>query len=171
MDGGSWQDPEQWSRRCAKCRAKWNDHERWKASVNQFDIWTRVLKRRCPDLLVGSCIYPYTFNALTAPAKDRSPKWAESMPEYWQKLDRNLESKEFFFSATLRETRDVDRNRSARRHFSAPLGVSISAYGQRHRLEHRAKTYSAQGIDTRRGGSQWRSSGMHLNKDAPVPSL
>ena len=82
VDGGSWQDPEMWSRRCAKCRARWNDHERWKASINQFGIWNRVIKKRCPRAIVGSCIYPYTFNALMTPESERIEKWNESMPEY-----------------------------------------------------------------------------------------
>ncbi len=182
VDGGSWQDPEQWSRRCAKCRAKWNDHERWKASVNQFDIWTRVLKRRCPDLLVGSCIYPYTFNALTTPAKDRSPKWAESMPEYWQKLDRNLESKEFFFSSwvaaghVMREVRKLVPTRPL--HFS---DTYPEASGIFHAYNRKACTvweaqgenmFCTQGIDTR---PRWESVALVAectwNKDAPCAEV
>lgn len=108
VDGGSWQDPEEWSRRCPKCRARWNDHERWKASVNQFNIWTRILHKRLPQAFVGSCIYPYQFNALLTPEKDRSAKWKESMPEYWKHLDESLEDKNFYFSSWI-TTADVMR--------------------------------------------------------------
>ena len=101
VDGGSWQDPEMWSRRCAKCRAKWNDHERWKASVNQLDIWCRVLRKRVPSAVIGSCIYPYTFNALLTPEAKRTDKWRESMPEYWRHLDESLADRDFYFSSWI----------------------------------------------------------------------
>jgi len=101
VDGGSWQDPEEWSKRCEKCRAKWNDHERWKASINQFNIWIRVFRKRLPGAVVGSCIYPYQFNALMKPESERTAKWKESMPEYWDKLDKGLADKEFYFSSWI----------------------------------------------------------------------
>ena len=101
VDGGTWRDPENWSRRCAKCRARWNDHERWKASVNQLNIWTRVLRKRLPEAHIGSCIYPYKFNELLTPEKDRTPQWYEGNADYWRKLSEGLEDKEFFFSSWI----------------------------------------------------------------------
>ena len=178
VDGGSWPDPEEWSKRCARCKARWNDHERWKASVNQFNIWTRVLRRRLPEAVIGSCIYPYTFNALTKPESERSAKWKESMPEYWQKLSAGMEDKEFFFSSWIcapfvfREFRKLVPNRPL--HFSDtyPLGAGIF-----HAFNRKAASvwepqseniFSTQGVDTR---AQWESlcvvSEYTWNKDAP----
>ena len=96
VDGGSWQDPELWSKRCAKCRARWNDHERWKASVNQYNIYTRVLKKRFPNATIFAAVYPYTFLHLMKPEKERSALWKESMPEYWQHVDQGLIDKKTF---------------------------------------------------------------------------
>ncbi len=97
VDNGFWQDPEGWSRRCEKCRARWDDHERWKASVNQYDIWTKVLNARLPNATVYSPVYPYTFSMLTTPEEKRTEKWKESMPEYWSKVDAGLKGKTFYF--------------------------------------------------------------------------
>lgn len=101
VDGGSWQDPEEWSKRCAKCRARWNDHERWKASVNQYNIYTRVLRKRFPNATIFAAVYPYTFLALMKPEGERTAKWKESMPEYWQHVDRGLTDKTFSFCSWL----------------------------------------------------------------------
>ena len=101
VDGGSWQDPESWSKRCEKCRARWNDHERWKASVNQYNIYTRVFKKRFPNSTIVSSVYPYTFLALMTPEEKRTAKWRESMPEYWQHVDQGLSDKAFTFSSWI----------------------------------------------------------------------
>lgn len=108
VDGGFWTDPEMWSRRCAKCRARWADGERWKASANQFNIWTRVLKERVPHAVVGSCIYPYKFSLLLTPEKERTPLWRQNVTEYWTKLDKALAEPDFFFSSWI-ATPDVVR--------------------------------------------------------------
>ena len=101
VDGGGWKDPEFWSKRCAKCRSLWNDHERWKATVHQLEIWNRVLRRKCPNVIVGSCIYPYTYSALLTPEKDRTDLWRESHTEYWSKVSEGIGNKEFFFSSWM----------------------------------------------------------------------
>lgn len=159
VDGGSWPDPELWSKRCAKCRARWNDHERWKASVNQFNIWTRVLRRRLPEAIIGSCIYPYTFNALMKPESERSAKWKESMPEYWQKLSENMEDREFFFSSwicapvVLRELRKLVPNRPL--HFSDTYPMGAGIFHSFHRKAasvwepQSENIFSTQGVDVR----------------------
>ena len=137
VDGGSWQDPEMWSRRCEKCRARWNDNERWKASVNQFDIWTRVLRKRVPGAVIGSCIYPYSFNALLTPEKDRTAKWKESMPEYWKHLDESLADKDFYFSSwittpkVMREIRSLIPRRPF--HFSDTYPLTAGIFSTYHR--------------------------------------
>ena len=137
VDGGSWQDPELWSRRCAKCRAKWNDHERWKASVNQFNIWSRVLGRRLPSAIVGSCIYPYHFNSLLVPEKERSDKWKESMPEYWQHLDESLADGNFYFSSwittpeVIQKLREIVPRRTF--HFSDTYPLTAGIFSTYHR--------------------------------------
>ena len=137
VDGGGWQDPELWSRRCAKCRARWREHERWKASVNQFNIWARVLRKRVPDAIIGSCIYPYTFNALLRPEKDRTAKWNESMPEYWKHLDESLADKDFYFSSwittskVMREIRSLIPRRPF--HFSDTYPMTAGIFSTYHR--------------------------------------
>ena len=137
VDGGSWQDPEAWSHRCPKCRARWNDHERWKASVNQYNIWLKVLRRRLPEAVVGSCIYPYTFNALLAPENERTEKWSESMPEFWDKLDKGLSDKDFYFSSwittpdVIREIRKLVPERPF--HFSDTYPLTAGIFATYHR--------------------------------------
>ena len=149
VDGGSWQDPEMWSRRCAKCRARWNDHERWKASVNQFDIWSSVLRKRVPSAVVGSCIYPYTFNALLTPEEKRTDKWKESMPEYWQHLDESLADRDFYFSSwiatpgVIRELRKVIPRRVF--HFSDTYPNTAGIFSTYHR---KAATCFEPGVET-----------------------
>lgn len=101
VDGGSWQDPEEWSRRCEKCRARWGDGERWKASINQYNIWTKVLNARFPDAIVYPSVYPYSFLALMTPESKRSEKWKESMPEYWSKVDAGLNDKTLSFCSWI----------------------------------------------------------------------
>ena len=179
VDGGFWQDPEMWSRRCAKCRARWNDHERWKASVNQFGIWIRVMKKRCPRAIVGSCIYPYKFNALLTPESERNAKWNESQPEYWQHLDQNLD-KDFFFSSwicgdvVMREIRKLIPSRQF--HFSDTYPQSAGIFEAYHRKAvtvweaNSANMFSNQGNEILR--AQWESMALisecTWNKDSPA---
>ena len=98
VDGGGIEDPEMWSRRCARCRARWKDDERWKASVLQFNMWTRVMKEKLPGVELSSCIYPYKFNYLCVPESERTPKFNESTVEYWRHLDEELDSSFGFLS-------------------------------------------------------------------------
>lgn len=106
VDGGSWQDPELWSGRCAKCRARWGDGERWKASVNQYNIWAKVLKRRFPQARIYASVYPYSFGTLGMPAEKRTDKWRKSTVEYWKHVDEGVEDKDFSFCSWI-YTRDV----------------------------------------------------------------
>ena len=107
VDGGSWQNPEYWDRRCAKCRARWNDHERWKASVNQYNIWAKVLRRRFPSAIIYASVYPYAFGTIGYMSMEkRSAKWSESTVEYWKHVDEGVEDKTFSFCSWI-YTRDV----------------------------------------------------------------
>ena len=137
VDDGSWQDPETWSRRCAKCRARWNDHERWKASVRQFNIWTRVLRARLPEAVIGSCAYPYQFNWLRLPEDKRTPQWRESVTEYWKNLDRELADKDFYFSSWITTPEVVGEMRrlvpSRPFHFSDTYPVTAGIFTTCHR--------------------------------------
>ena len=111
VDNGFWQDPEEWSKRCAKCRARWGDGERWKASVNQYNIWIKVLRERFPNAVIYAAVYPYSFLSLMTPEEKRSAKWKESMPEYWSHVDKGIGERNFGFCSwiytrdTLREIR------------------------------------------------------------------
>lgn len=112
VDNGGIEDPEMWSRRCARCRARWNDGERWKASVRQYGLWMRILKARLPGVGVSSCIYPYMFNLLKTPVAQRTPKFEESTVEYWRHLDEELDPDFGFLSwitspGILAETRKL----------------------------------------------------------------
>ena len=182
VDTGSWQDPEMWSRRCAKCRERWNDHERWKASVNQFGIWIREMKKRCPRAIVGSCIVPYKFNVLLTPESERSAKFNESNPEYWRHLDQNLD-KDFFFSswicadAVMREIRKIIPSRQF--HFSDTYPWSAGIFEAYHRKAatvweaDSANMFSNQGQECLR--AQWESMALisecTWNKDSPAVNL
>lgn len=182
VDDGFWQNPEDWSRRCAKCRARWNDHERWKASVNQFNIWARVLRKRLPEALIGSCIYPYKFGALMTPEAERSAKWKESMPEYWQKLSENMEDRKFFFSSwicpgvVMRKIREILPKRPF--HFSDTYPRTSGIF---HAFNRKACTvwepqseniFCTQGLDM---NGKWESlaliSECTWNKDAPCAEI
>ena len=166
VDGGAGDlDPEFWSMRCAKCRARWGDGERWKASANQFDIWARVLRRRCPKAIVGSCINPYKFNALLMDSKLQTGKWRECFPEYWRNLDRALKDKDFFFSswicgsAAMREIRKLVPSRQF--HFSDTYPQTAGIFEAFHRKActvyepGSANMFSAQGSEILEG--HWES--------------
>lgn len=98
VDGGGIEDPEMWSHRCARCRARWKDGERWKASALQLNMWTRVMKEKLPGVELSSCIYPYKFNYLCVPEGERTPKFNESTVEYWRHLDEELDPEFGFMS-------------------------------------------------------------------------
>ena len=95
--GKDGRDPEEFiSKRCAKCRARYADDERWKATADQLNIFSRVLKEELPDLDVGSCVQPYTIEMLKRLKADES--WRRDTVEFWSKLDKALEDPKFFLN-------------------------------------------------------------------------
>ena len=93
IDGGGIEDPELWSRRCKQCRSKWKDDERWKASVHQYNMWADALKKKCPDVIFTSPIYPY---AATYGSIDKFPgvnknTWKQNSVDYWTKVNEGLD--------------------------------------------------------------------------------
>ncbi|OGV46078.1 MAG: hypothetical protein A2017_03960 [Lentisphaerae bacterium GWF2_44_16] len=93
IDGGGIEDPELWSHRCKQCKGKWKDDERWKASIHQYNIWADVLKKKCPEIMFVSPIYPY---AATYGSIDRFPgvnknTWKQNSVDYWTKVNKGLD--------------------------------------------------------------------------------
>jgi len=93
VDGGGIKDPEVWSRRCKQCRERWGDGERWKASIEQFNIWADAIKRTCPDLIFTSPIYPY---AASYASRARFPDvdeatWRQNSVDYWLKVTAGVD--------------------------------------------------------------------------------
>ena len=101
VDTGADGNPENWTRRCAKCRARWKDDERWKASANQCNIWSRVLKRRCPKAILGSCLYPYTLGLLMTPEDRRDEAFNRDIVEYFRNMDEAVEDRAFSFQSWI----------------------------------------------------------------------
>lgn len=178
VDAAIWQDPEDWSKRCEKCKARWNDHERWKASVNQFNIWTRVLRKRLPEAIIGSCTVPYHFGWLGKPESERSPKWYESSVDYWRNVAANMEDREFFFSSwictpdCIRKARELIPHRQF--HFCDTFPQTSGIF---HAFNRRACTVWEEGAENMFGTSGgdcrgcWESMALLCecawNKDAP----
>lgn len=100
-DGGGLDDPEYWSKRCAKCRARWKDDERWRAAANICNIWSRVLRRRCPKALLGSCIYHYALSNLERPVAERDEKWQRNFYDFWRHMDESVEDPSFAFDSWI----------------------------------------------------------------------
>ena len=101
VDGGGIDDPESWSRRCPKCRARWKDDERWAASANLFNIWCRVFRRRLPQVSLGSCVYPYWISLLRIPSAERDARLRQNAVDYWRKLDGAVTDRDFWFSGWI----------------------------------------------------------------------
>lgn len=138
VDTGGLKDPEHWSQRCARCKARWNDDERWKASVNQLNIWNRVLKRRCPQATVGSCIYPYKLDNLREPPEKRDANWQKNFYDYWRHVDEGLEDESFFLGswiysdAVAGEVRKLVKKRPLQIHDCYPTDCGVfSTIGRR----------------------------------------
>jgi len=104
--GKTGRDPEEFSRRCAKCRARYADDERWKATADQLNIFTRVLKAELPELDVGSCVQPYTIEIMKRLKEDAS--WKRDTVEFWSKVHQSLEDPRFYLGgwACRREFRE-----------------------------------------------------------------
>jgi len=98
--GKDGRDPEEFLRRCPKCRERYADGERWKATADQLNIFSRVLKSELPDLDVGSCVQPYQIECLVQPLKNgaRDEVWKRNTAEFWDKVDKSLEDPKFFFN-------------------------------------------------------------------------
>ena len=86
-------DPEEFLKRCPKCRARYSDGERWKATANQLNIFTRVIKRELPGVDVGSCTQPYQIQLSTLPSREDMKR---SIFEFWSKTDQAFEDPSFF---------------------------------------------------------------------------
>lgn len=89
------------SERCERCRARWKDDERWKATAHQLNIWARILKARCPKAMVGSCCQPYTFSKLQKAESLRDDAFRRDMLEFWSRVDEAVEDPDFFFASWI----------------------------------------------------------------------
>ena len=101
VDWCSVEDPEEWSRRCAKCRARWKDDERWKASANLFNIWRRAFDRRLPKASFVSPVVPYSIAQLARPSEKRDAIWRQNVIDYWTKLDAALDDRDMVFESWI----------------------------------------------------------------------
>lgn len=97
VDASGLGDPECWSHRCAKCRARWADDERWKASANLFNIWSREFRRRMPKARLGSPVVPYHISHMGRAPEAQDAKWKLNARDYWINLDRALDDPDFYF--------------------------------------------------------------------------
>ena len=138
VDTGGQKDPEHWSQRCARCKARWADDERWKATVNQLTIWNRVLKSRCPKVTVGSCLYPYKLDNLREPPEKRDADWQKNFYDYWRHVDEGIEDESFFFGSWIysdvaaKEVRSLVKRRPLQIHDCYPYDCGVfSTIGRR----------------------------------------
>ena len=92
--GRDGRDPEEFSKRCQKCRERYADDERWKATADQLNIFTRVLKRELPGVDVGSCMQPYQIQLSKLPSDDEVMR--RNTVDFWAKTDKALEDPSFF---------------------------------------------------------------------------
>ena len=102
--GKDGRDPEEFSKRCPKCRERYADGERWKATADQLNIFTRVLKRGLPGIDVGSCMQPYQVQLSKQPADDEVTR--RDTLDFWAKTDKALEDPSFF-SVSWAASRDA----------------------------------------------------------------
>lgn len=164
VDGGAITDPEMWSRRCATCRARWKDDERWKASARQLEIWNKVFRRHFPQAVIGSCVYPYVIGLLDTQEKDRTPVFRQNVTEFWTKLSRAMNDRDFFFSSWIVTPRLFGPYRAlvGKRplHFSDTYPTSAGIFSTYHRFAGSVyepgseNIFSTQGTD---GYGQWES--------------
>ena len=138
VDGGGTEDPESWSKRCARCRARWKDDERWKATVNQLNIWNRVLKKHFPEAIVGSPVYPYTIGWLGTPENNRGPLFKQNVTEFWKNVSAGIPDRKFHFgswipaSHLLKPYRELVGDRSIR--IGDPFMTTAGIFTTSHRF-------------------------------------
>ena len=94
-DGGGITNPEIWSDRCKTCRKRWADDERWKASIHQYNLWAEVFRKRAPNVVISSPIYPY---AASYANRERFPDvtealWRQNSVDYWRRLNAGLDER------------------------------------------------------------------------------
>jgi len=65
VDGGGWQDPAMWSKRCERCRKMYGD-DHVKADVTMFGIYHEEIKKLAPDVRFVAVVYPYSPSYLNA---------------------------------------------------------------------------------------------------------
>ena len=111
VDSCSVKDPEEWSRRCAKCRARWKDDERWKASANLFNIWRREFDKRMPKASFVSPVVPYWISWLERPEAQRNESWRQNVIDYWTKLDAAIKDQNMAFESWIASRRAFDEYR------------------------------------------------------------
>ncbi|MGI6087781.1 MAG: glycoside hydrolase family 20 zincin-like fold domain-containing protein [Kiritimatiellia bacterium] len=92
VDSGGAYDPENWSKRCQRCRERFGA-DRWKATVHQFNAWSEILKEVAPDVLFTSPLYPYNaeyadFSRFTGISED---VWRENSIDYWKHIHAGLD--------------------------------------------------------------------------------
>ncbi len=105
IDGGSLDDPEFWSKRCERCRSRWKDGERWKASVHQAKIWHDAIKAKNPDMLFVNVVYPYSASYLRIKTPENQALWQQNVIDYWSNIHREMDPSIMFLSWL--GTRDV----------------------------------------------------------------
>ena len=102
VDSNSTEDPECWSKRCERCRARWKDDERWRASANLFNIWRRTFDKRLPKASFVSPVVPYAIAYLSRrPVGRRDAIWRQNVTDYWTKLDAALEDRNMAFESWI----------------------------------------------------------------------
>lgn len=100
--GKGGRDPEEFSKRCPKCRELFGDDERWKATAHKLNIWNRVLKRELPECSVGSCVQPYLLQRIIKPegVDDETMRcWKRDTVDYWRQLSDALDDPDFWFAS------------------------------------------------------------------------
>jgi len=79
VDGGGFANPEQWSRRCDRCRRKYgDDHAR--AAGDLFLLYHDRLKAAAPDCLFEAVPYPYHYQWMVPGFAEAPAKFAADMP-------------------------------------------------------------------------------------------
>lgn len=112
--GKNGMDPEEFSMRCAKCRERYGDDERWKATANKLNIWNRIFKRELPNCSVGSCVQPYLLSCVFPPegADGESYRvWKRDTVDYWRQLSSAIEDPKLWFSSWACKRACIDEYR------------------------------------------------------------
>lgn len=111
VDGGGIDDPESWSKRCAKCRERWKDDERWKATLHQLQIWDSIVSAKVPDARFVALVYPYSADYFGVSAQD-SPKWRLNARDYMTEVYRRLPPSLYAYTWMPSGRETLDRFRS-----------------------------------------------------------